>query len=302
MMASVPVSGHKKFGHKRQVHHHSPDADGESRLDAQTQLTLDELFRSSTVLSPHLEAFRLAGIDGSLALQLTEAHLREVLHGAALGERIRVHTALCQLTKPAPPAAGREDERQTRMFAYGSWNQPAVQHVIGLLDSNVVIAALFLTIAAAALIAPPTECRDIQGEACETLMAAETISWSVTFALLFASVIECMAVTLLLPALTPEESAELIPRNFFLFLGFQLQTEVGGSVGMFVGIIIRVLISVPQRVAVVAGACLGSGMVLYLVHCITVIKVVFRCKLGGRAFHRIVYSQPRAPKRTSAVG
>ena len=133
-------------------------------------------------------------------------------------------------------------------------------------------------------------------------MAAETISWSVTFALLFASVIECMAVTLLLPALTPEESAELIPRNFFLFLGFQLQTEVGGSVGMFVGIIIRVLISVPQRVAVVAGACLGSGMVLYLVHCITVIKVVFRCKLGGRAFHRIVYSQPRAPKRTSAVG
>ena len=186
------------------------------------------------------------------------------------------------------------------MFTDGSWNQPGVQHIIGLLDSNVVIAALFLTIAAAALLAPPATCTWV--EACETLMTAETIAWSVTFALLFASVIECMAVTLLLPALTPEESAELIPKHFFLFLGFQLQTEVGGSVGMFVGIILRVVITVPQRVAIAASVCLGSGMVLYLAHCITVIKVVFRCKLGSAAFNRIVYACARAPQRTWALG
>ena len=157
--------GHRKFGRKRQAVAAAPVLPASARPTQRTE-TLEQLFAKSPVLQPHLTKFIAAEIDADLALRLTEAHLAEILEGSSLGERIRVHAELGQLDVPPAPSAGCEDEKFHQMLRHGSWNTPAVQHVIGILDTEIVVAALFLTIAAAALVAAPGDCRDWDDSTC----------------------------------------------------------------------------------------------------------------------------------------
>jgi hypothetical protein len=292
------ATGHKRFGRTRRVQPAS------QQVQQQTQpRSLAQLFASSSVLKEHLVKFEHAGIDGHLVLELDKSDLAEILGvDVSIGDRMRVHRALQALRTPPPPEPGHEDEKLVRMLSEGCYHRPEVQHLTSILDTNQIVAALFMTIAASALIAPPTACvGDVSVQACETLMTVETIGWTFSFAFLFASVIGCSACGLLIPALLPEEVSDWLQDHWKLVLTYNIYLEIGGSVCMFVGMVPRAWIQAPRRgVAIVATGAFVVSFLSYLIHCHVLAAAVFRCKASLKphsSMQRILTQNLRVPKR-----
>ena len=67
-MLTAAVTGHKRFGRTRRVQ------PANSPMPRQTR-SLDQMFAASSVLAEHLPAFKRAGIDSQLALELDKSDL-----------------------------------------------------------------------------------------------------------------------------------------------------------------------------------------------------------------------------------
>ena len=282
---------------KRVVHDGSASAS--TRAQEPKAATLEELFSSSPLLTEHLPSFASAGIDAALALELSEVHLSEILGGANLGVRIRVHQALAQLARPPPIPVGHEDEKVVQMLTHGSWSKQSVQHVIAICEIGIVLSALYLTIAAAALIAAPSSCRDWDDATCSSLLDADYIVWSVAFAGLFVAVNDCMAVTVFVPALSPDECDGWLLRHWSLVLGVFITSMVYGSVAMLAGIALRVVISARQPIAIASIVCIVAGFIAYMAHAQVMLAKVLDCPFSlspNSALQRMGRAMPRTPE------
>lgn len=169
-----------------------------SFIAAAAPLSIADLLADDTELQPHVAAFEAAAVDAELGAEMSAAELAVLLPpDTPYGHALKLRRLLADAARPrAQIPASPAWQISARCLAAGAQQGELSQTIRSMLELNIILSSLFLSVSLPYALDLPTACGDESD--CRTLRSVDAVLWIVTSGSFIGAVLSAWIILVLM--------------------------------------------------------------------------------------------------------